>query len=120
MLLHVAPVLLVRDLDRSIAYYVGRLGFSVDFVYSGSYAAVARNDCRVHLKNAPPIERDQAAFEACEHIDVCFSVSDAAAVAAEFERAGATLAIPLRSSPYGNEVYVKDPDGYILAFVGPL
>lgn len=113
----VAPVLQVADLARAIAYYRQQLGFQVEFAYEGFYAGVVRDGCRVHLKCSPPPRRDQAAFEAAEHLDVCFGVADAAALASELAASGAEISVPLRQVPYGRELYVRDADGYILGFV---
>jgi catechol 2,3-dioxygenase-like lactoylglutathione lyase family enzyme len=115
----VAPVLQVADLQRSIAYYRDRLGFGLEFEYEGFYASVLRDGCRVHLNFSPPAPRDQQAFEAAEHLDACFGVEDARALAAELAAAGASVSVPLRFMPYGQEFYVRDPDGYILGFIQP-
>jgi uncharacterized glyoxalase superfamily protein PhnB len=116
-LVSVAPVFRVSDFNRSLSYYQHQLGFEIDFNYDGVYASVVRDGCRVHLKDSAPHERDQSAFEEEEHIDACFAVSDASALASQFADAGATISVPLRSAPYGEEFYVKDPDGYILGFI---
>jgi uncharacterized glyoxalase superfamily protein PhnB len=116
---YVAPVFRVADLARSLSYYQDRLGFEVSFNYEGSYAGVACDGCHIHLKQSAPAARDQAAFEAAEHLDACFEAQDAQALASKFAAAGATLSVPLRHQPYGSEFYVKDPDGYILGFVQP-
>ncbi len=114
---YVAPVFRVSDLARSLAYYRERLGFAVEFNYEGFYAGVVRDDCRVHLKCSAPFERDQAAFEAAEHLDACFGVQGAEDLASRLASAGAAFSVPLRSMPYGMEFYIKDPDGYILGFI---
>ncbi|HVE52876.1 MAG TPA: VOC family protein [Ramlibacter sp.] len=116
---YVAPVLQVSDLPRSIAYYRDRLGFGLEFEYEGFYASVLRDGCRVHLSCATPPARDQNAFEAAERLDACFGVVDARALASELAAAGASISVNLRAMPYGQEVYVRDPDGYILGFVQP-
>jgi catechol 2,3-dioxygenase-like lactoylglutathione lyase family enzyme len=116
---YVAPVLRVTDLQRSIAYYCHRLGFDLEFNYEGFYASVVRDDCRVHLNYAAPLERDQKAFETAEHLDACFGVEDAAALANAFASPGAAFSVPLRNMPYGWEFYIRDPDGYILGFIQP-
>ena len=118
-LVYVAPVFRVADLDRALSYYRDRLGFEIEFVYGRIYASVLRDGCRIHLKCAPPATRDQAAFEAAEHLDACIGVRDAEALASGFASAGVVFSVPLRAVPYGREFYVKDPDGYILGFVKP-
>jgi catechol 2,3-dioxygenase-like lactoylglutathione lyase family enzyme len=115
----VAPVLRVADLARSVAYYRDQLGFDVEFEYEGVYASVVRDGCRVHLKRSPPATRDQQAFEAAEHLDACFDVDDAEVLSSELVSAGASFSVPLRNMPYGRELYVRDPDGYVLGFVQP-
>ena len=45
----VAPIFRVRDLAKSIAYYVESLGFSLDWEYPGSIAGVSRDRCSIFL-----------------------------------------------------------------------
>ena len=116
---YVAPVFRVAELPRSLAFYRDRLGFEIDFVYEGFYASVCRDGCRIHLKCATPVARDQASLEREEHIDACAVVSGVEALAAAFAQAGAAFAVALRHMPYGIECYVRDPDGYIIGFVQP-
>jgi catechol 2,3-dioxygenase-like lactoylglutathione lyase family enzyme len=114
---YVAPVFRVVDLNRSIAFYRDKLGFELEFNYAGFYASVMRDGYRIHLNCCTPPNRDQQAFEAAEHIDICIGVNDAGTLASQFTLAGITFTVPLRSMPYGKEFYIKDPDGYILGFV---
>ena len=118
-LTYVAPVLQVADLDRSLAFYRDQLGFNLEFAYEGFYASVIRDGCRIHLSCSAPPARDQAAFEAVEHLDACFGVQGVEALASRFAAAGAAFSVPLRSMPYGLEFYLRDPDGYILGFIQP-
>jgi len=64
-----------------------------------------------------PVARDAAAFEAEEHIDAFFGVQGIEALASEVIASGASISMPLRQMPYGKELYVRDPDGYVLGFV---
>ena len=116
---YIAPVLRVANIARSIAFYRDQLGFNVDFVHEGFYASVSRQGCRLHLKCAPPIPRDQAGLEREEHIDACVVGPGIAALAAQFTSAGVALLVPLRRMAYGTEFYVRDPDGYVLGFIQP-
>src|SRR5688572_15978796 len=108
-LTYVAPVFLVTDLARSVAFYCEQLGFELDFSYENFYASVHRDGCYIHLNCASPTPRDQAAFERAEHIDACAVISSAETLATEFSAAGATFSVPLRRMPYGAEFYVRDP-----------
>ena len=100
-LTYVAPVLQVADLERSLAFYRDQLGFELEFAYEGFYASVIREGCRVHLNRSAPLECEQKAFEAAEHLDACFGVQDAEALANAFASSGAVLSMKLRSMPDG-------------------
>lgn len=114
-----APVLRVADLGRALAYYRDALGFEVEFVHAEFYAGLHREGCRLHLKRAAPTPRDQRAFGAEQHIDVCIGTDDAAALQERLLANGADIALPLRGMPYGLEFHVRDPDGHMLGFVQP-
>ena len=118
-LTYIAPVFRVADLSRSLAFYRDRLGFVVDFIYETSYASVVRDGCYIHLKRAPAIPRDHEAFAREEHLDACIAVENAEVLSRTFASAGVPFLIPVREVPYGTEFYVRDPDGYVLAFVQP-
>ena len=119
ILSHIALVFQVKDLVRSLAYYRDKLGFELEFNFKDIYASVVRDGCHLHLKCAPPAQRDQAAFECSEHLDACMIVTDAGKLSSNFAAAGVAFSVQLRPAPYGTEFYVRDPDGYILGFVQP-
>jgi catechol 2,3-dioxygenase-like lactoylglutathione lyase family enzyme len=113
----IAPQFLVEDLQRSVAYYVQRLGFELDFEYEGFYASVSRDGCAIHLKCAPKIEADRAHRKQQEHLDAYVAVSNAAALHDELRSRGASVTRPLDDRPWScRDFYVADPDGYILCF----
>lgn len=114
---YAAPVFGVADLGRALAYYRERLGFAVEFVHGDFYASVERDGCRIHLRCMPGMTPDRAVADAAECVDACFGVHDAGSLAADFIGSGADFALPLREMPYGREFYLRDPDGYVLAFV---
>jgi catechol 2,3-dioxygenase-like lactoylglutathione lyase family enzyme len=116
-LTHIAPVLRVADISRSLAFYRDQLGFAVEFVYESFYAGVCRDGCHIHLKCSPPTPRDPAAFEREEQIDAYIGVHGAETLSENFALAGVPFVVPLRRMPYGTEFYVRDPDGYVLGFV---
>lgn len=114
---YVAPVLPVADLERALAYYRDRLGFTLGFVHAGFYAGLERDGCHVHLKVAAGDPGREAQRLRDGQVDACFSVRDARCVAAQFEQRGALFAVPLRVMPYGIEFYLRDIDANVLAFV---
>jgi catechol 2,3-dioxygenase-like lactoylglutathione lyase family enzyme len=119
-LTYIAPVFGVPDLPRSLAFYRDQLGFALDFIYEEFYASVSRDNCHIHLRCASPKPGDHAASMAEESIHASIGVQNAEALAATFKSAGVPFAQPLRQMPYGVEFYVRDPDGYLLAFIQPM
>ena len=113
---YVAPVLVVKNLSRSLEYYQDKLGFVVSFNYDGFYAGVLRDRCQIHLKQGALVETMAERYGSGD-IHICFDVSDAEALASEFATQGVSFSLPMRDQPYGKEFYVEDPDGYTLAFV---
>jgi len=116
---YIAPVVRVLDLTRSLQFYRDCLRFQVEFIYETSYAEVCRDGCRIHLQCGTPAHRDQTAFEAAEHIDVCIVVRDVSQLWTELASTAVPVTVSLRQMPYGREFYVRDPDGYVLGFVEP-
>jgi quinol monooxygenase YgiN/predicted enzyme related to lactoylglutathione lyase len=115
----VVPVLRVADLGRSIAFYRDGVGFAVDFTHGDHYAGLSCDGHRLHLRRAAPLPRDQQAFERGEFIDLCLLARDAGAMARRLAERGAPVVVALRAMPYGREVYVRDPDGYVLGVIQP-
>src|SRR4249920_4156329 len=92
-LTYIAPVLRVRDLKRSLAFYRDQLGFGLDFCYEDFYASVSRDGCHLHLQCANPAPRDQAAFERAELIDACVVVHNVEALASACAASGVPFAV---------------------------
>lgn len=115
----IAPVFRVADLDRALAFYVDKLGFTVTFNFEDLYAGIERDGCAIHLKADEPLPRDDDELARNDHLDACVIVADAAALAQSFAAAGVEFMVPLRAMLYGREFYLRDPDGYILGFVEP-
>lgn len=112
-----SPQFLVADLDRSIEFYTGQLGFDLDFRYEHFYAGIVRDGHSIHLKlaDAPGDEREFRREN--EHLDITFTVDDIQTAYEDVQSKSVAVIQPLREMPYGREFYVADPDGYILAFV---
>jgi catechol 2,3-dioxygenase-like lactoylglutathione lyase family enzyme len=49
-----------------------------------------------------------------------FDVTDADALHAELEAGGVTIEGPPKDEPWGRQFNVRDPDGYSIAFLGPI
>lgn len=112
-----SPQFLVADLDRSIRFYTGQLGFDLDFRYEHFYAGIVRDGHSIHLKLADAPGNEREFRRENEHLDVTFTVEEIDAAYSEAQSRSVPVTQPLREMPYGREFYVSDPDGYILAFV---
>ncbi|MEA2693963.1 MAG: hypothetical protein QOJ16_3350 [Acidobacteriota bacterium] len=103
----ITPILRVTDLEASVAYYVERLGFSIQW-RADPVASVGRDGAALML-----CAGDQGQAGAW----VWGSTSDVDALYAEFQRRGARLRHPPTNYPWGSrECQVSDPDGHVLRF----
>ncbi|MBO0837618.1 MAG: VOC family protein [Actinobacteria bacterium] len=106
--LHLLPRLPVSDMDRSIAYYEEALGFRLAWrTVDGKLAALASGDIETLLLvpwsgDGPPPAQSTYVY-----------VEDPEALCAEYQQAGADIADPVASRPYGmRDFVVRDPDGH--------
>ncbi|MEM1080985.1 MAG: glyoxalase superfamily protein [Pseudomonadota bacterium] len=114
-----APVLRMFDVDRTRAFYLEFLGFSVEFEHRHApelplYMGVTRAGCYLHLT---------------EHHGDCtpgsavrIQVDDIDALHAELNGKDYGFAKPgIESMPWGTrELYVMDPSGNRLTFTSPV
>ncbi len=118
--LAVEPQLYVTAIEAACDYYSEQLGFAVAFVYGDPpyYAQVYRDGVQVNLRQVDrsPFGTDFRAREE-DALSATIIVEDAAALAAEFEAAGATFHQALRTEEWGTKtIIVADPDGNLIAF----
>jgi catechol 2,3-dioxygenase-like lactoylglutathione lyase family enzyme len=100
----VTPILRVQSLDASIAYYIQRLGFQLD--WRGPYfASVSRARCHIFL-----CEGDQGNPGSW----VWIGVDDAQTVYDEYRNKGAKLRHPPTNYEWAYEMQVEDLDGNVL------
>ena len=114
------PILFVRDVTASAAYFKEKLGFETDFLYGEPpfYGSVSRGGVCLHLRFVH--EPNFAALAALEVslIVATIEVSDVRALFAEFEARGADIAQPPTHQPWGGtDLHVRDPDGNAISFV---
>jgi uncharacterized glyoxalase superfamily protein PhnB len=119
VLTSVSPVLLVSDVDRSVAYYRDRLGFDCQ-VYGEppNFASVWRDEAIVLLALADQAERIVPNWRIADKIsNVYIRVDDADAIYAEVQERGAPIDYTIYDTPWGHREFgVQDPDGYDIAF----
>lgn len=113
----ISPLLLTRDLEQAIYFYVRHLGFILNFVYEDFYAGVEKDGHSIHLKTDYNAAREKPVRGDNYELDLLFSVDNVATLFEKISKKGIEIVQPLREMPYGKEFYIADPDGHVLAFV---
>ena len=101
------PILAVEDMDRSVRYYVGVLGFENAPWGNAEFTHVARDGRGIYL-----CRRGQGRPGAW----VWVGVGDARALFEAYRARGAIVRREPRDEPWGLEMQIEDPDGNVLRF----
>ena len=106
---------LVGDVDRSVAFYVERLGFTLEQQMGPAFARVARGDTTLWLSGpassaARPMP-DGRTPEPGGWNRFVIEVEDLDATVAALRAAGAPFRNDIVSGPGGRQIVVDDPDG---------
>ncbi len=100
------PILRVKDLEKSLDYYLRVLGFLKDWE-GPSMASVSRGRASIML-----CEGDQGNPRTW----VWIGVGDAEELHREYAGKGATVRLPPTNYPWAYEMHIEDPDGHVLRF----
>ena len=118
----IVPILFVRDVPTSAAFYRDKLGFLIDFLHGtpAFYGSVSRGVARLHLRCVhQPNFADLAAREE-SLILATVVVGDEQALLElfeEFKGRGADFPqAPTRQAWGGTDFHVRDPDGNVISF----
>ena len=101
----VTPILPVRNLEKSIDFYVNMLGFKKDFVGPGIFASVSRDRCGLFLS-----EGDQGNPGTW----VWIGVEDVEVVLEEYRAKGLEARHPPTNYTWAYEMQIEDIDGNVL------
>jgi predicted enzyme related to lactoylglutathione lyase len=114
---NMTPLLLVADIERSVAFYAGKLGFAEDFRYEDFYCGIIKDGFSIHLKlgNVSPEQTKSKRLN--QDVDIIFSVDRIESLYDALLTENMEVVQPLRNMPYGREFYIADPDGNLIAFV---
>jgi len=122
----IAAELFVADIKRSCDFFTQKLGFSIVFSYGEPpfYAQVKRDRALLNLKCVdypvidPALRDRESLLSADMGIDTHEEIKQ---LFLEFQAAGVTFFQTLRKEPWGAKTFiVKDPDGNLLLFAGPV
>jgi len=112
-------VLIVEDLDRSLAFYVDTLGLTLNH-RSGPYAQLATGRTRLSLYQREAMAETlgvplRAPDPDAPGFEIGFKVADVDAAWAELTGAGAPSAVAPITRPWGQRTaYLRDPDGHLV------
>lgn len=110
-----SPQLQVTDVERSIEFYTEKLGFEIEFRYEDFYAGIIKDGYSIHLKMADqPMEQKQQGDH--ESLEIMFTVEHIHNLYKDLSNQSVRVIQSLRQMPYGNEFYISDPDGNVIAF----
>jgi len=112
-----SPQFLVADLERSIEFYMQKLGFSMEFRYEDFYAGIMKDGNSINLKSGNPSAEERKNKRENEDLDLVFSVENVDGLYNDLVNRSVEITQPLCERPYGKEFYIADPDGYIIAFL---
>ena len=111
------PILACADVERTIDFYVDRLGFEREWVWGDppDDGGVRRGEVQLYFM------RNAALSESCGGREVMLFVEDVDALHAEHVRRGAPISEPLRDEPWGLREYsITDLHGHRLRFAESL
>lgn len=117
----VTPILFVRDVAASAAFWRDTLGFTIDFLHGAPpfYGSVSRNGVCLHLRFVHRPIIDLPAARAEDVILASFEVTNVKALFEAFKAAGAKFPQTLTKQAWGGtDFYVEDLDGNVVSFVG--
>jgi uncharacterized glyoxalase superfamily protein PhnB len=116
----VIPILLVRNVKASAAFFQQKLGFKTDFLHGMPpfYGSVSRDGVRLHLRfvHEPVFEQ----IATLEESVLCASVevSNVRGLFEEFKARNVEFAQKLAKQAWGGtDFHVRDPDGNVVSFV---
>jgi ankyrin repeat protein len=112
---HATPILPVKDLLRSIAYYEQKLGFGKVWQAGEppTFACVRHDDASLFLS--------QGSYHGTPPVWVFIGVENVDTLQRQYQASGATISNPPQDYPWGSrEMHVADPDGNRLRLASPV
>jgi uncharacterized glyoxalase superfamily protein PhnB len=116
----VVPILFVRDVSASAAFFQEKLAFEIDFLYGAPpfYGSVSRNEVCLHLRFVHQPNFAELAAREVSLILATVEVSNVQGLFEEFKERGVEFAQTPTKQPWGGtDFQIRDPDGNVLSFV---
>ena len=116
----IVPILFVRDVSASAAFFRDRLAFEIDFLHGTPpfYGSVSRDHVRLHLRFVHRPNFVELAARETSLILATVEVSDVRGLFEEFRERGVDFAqMPTKQSWGGTDFQIRVPDGNVISFV---
>jgi uncharacterized glyoxalase superfamily protein PhnB len=116
----IVPILFVRDVPGTAAFFQKKLGFEIDFLYGTPpfYGSISRGEVCLHLRFVHQPNFAEIAAREVSLILATVEVSDVQRLFEEFKERGAEFAQMPTKQPWGGmDFHVRDPDGNVISFV---
>ena len=114
------PILFVRDVTASAAFFRDKLGFEIDFLYGTPpfYGSVSRGAACLHLRFVHHPNFAELAGREVSLILATIEVSDLHSLFEEFRKRDVAFAqTPTKQVWGGMDFHVRDVDGNVISFV---
>jgi len=114
------PILFVRDVPASAAFFQAKLGFAIDFLHGEPpfYGSVSRGDACLHLRFVRRPNFTELAAREVSLILASIEVTDIQGLYEQFKARDVAFAqAPTRQPWGGTDFHVRDPDGNVISFV---
>jgi catechol 2,3-dioxygenase-like lactoylglutathione lyase family enzyme len=114
------PILFVRDVSASAAFFREKLAFEIDFLHGTPpfYGSVSRGKACLHLRFVHDPSFAALAAREVSLILATIEVSDVQALFEEFKARGVDFAQMLTKQDWGGtDFHIRDPDGNVISFV---
>lgn len=116
----VVPILFVRNVRASAAFFQEKLGFELDFLHGAPpfYGAVSRGGVCLHFRLVHEPTFAEIAAHETSLILASIEVSNVQGLFEEFAAKGVDFAQTLTKQAWGGtDFHVRDPDGNVVSFV---
>ncbi|HTV08840.1 MAG TPA: glyoxalase superfamily protein [Candidatus Aquilonibacter sp.] len=106
-MINATPILRVNDLQASVAYYTGILGFKLDW-QTGGFGSVSRDRCTLFLCEGGQGHAGTWTWTGVSDVELLYT---------ELQGSGAKILQGPTNYPWGSrEMHVVDLDGHVLRF----